>query len=61
MKLLLNVIFVLVLLAVTFFGMGPVLFADGSASERLGTLGVVLGIYLLIWLAYRALMRRLNR
>lgn len=61
MKLLVTVIFVLVFLTVTFFGIGPVLFADGPTSERLGTLGVVIGVYLLLWLAYRFLIGRLNR
>ena len=61
MRLLVTVIFVLVFLTVTFFGIGPVLFADGSDSERLGTMGIVFGIYLLLWLAYRFLIKRLNR
>jgi membrane protein DedA with SNARE-associated domain len=33
---------------VTFFGLGPVLFADGSMGERLVTLLVVVLIYLLL-------------
>ena len=48
---------VIIILAalLTFFGIGPVLFADGSMQERLITLSVVLilygllGILLLYW------------
>jgi fumarate reductase subunit C len=32
-------------LLVTFFGLGPVMFADGSNGERMATLAVVILIY----------------
>jgi len=32
-------------LLVTFFGLGPVLLADGSMGERMATLAVVVPIY----------------
>ncbi|MET3698797.1 hypothetical protein SAMN05877753_11032 [Bacillus oleivorans] len=41
-------LFVPVYLLITFFGLGPVLLADGTAGERLFTLLVVLGIYAVV-------------
>ena len=41
-------IFVVLYLLVTFFGMGPVLMADGSNTERFVTFIVVLIIYAII-------------
>jgi hypothetical protein len=38
-------LFVLLYAGVTFFGLGPVLFADGSMQERMITLAVVILIY----------------
>ncbi|WP_075981894.1 DUF6954 family protein [Bacillus massilinigeriensis] len=48
MKWLISTIFVLLYLGVTFFGLGPVLLADGSTQERMITLGVVILIYLVL-------------
>lgn len=45
MKWLIYLIFVVLFLGVTFFGIGPVLLADGSNLERMMTLAVVLLIY----------------
>lgn len=60
MRLIIHIIFIGLLLLVTFFGIGPVLMADGVLSERLITLAVVIGIYLiLIWL-YRRILRGLK-
>jgi uncharacterized membrane protein len=42
------VVFVPIYLLLTFFGLGPVLFADGSNSERLATFLVVVGLYILV-------------
>lgn len=39
-----SILFILV----TFFGLGPVIFADGSTSERVITLIIVLLVYTLI-------------
>lgn len=41
-----NIIFIILFGLVTFFGIGPVLLADGSLQERLITLGVVILIYI---------------
>ncbi|WP_070121257.1 DUF6954 family protein [Bacillus marinisedimentorum] len=48
MKLLMNALFIILLLGVTFFGLGPVLMADGSPLERMITLAVVLLAYLIV-------------
>lgn len=40
-------------LMVTFFGLGPVLFADGSQGERMGTFAVVLAIYSVLIVFFR--------
>jgi hypothetical protein len=48
MKVLFYIIMVAALILVTFFGLGPVVFADGSISERIITLLVVLMLYLLL-------------
>ncbi|WP_167345616.1 DUF6954 family protein [Paenibacillus riograndensis] len=46
---------------ITFFGLGPVLFADGSARERVLTLIVVLLIYTAVILAFRLILKRMRR
>jgi hypothetical protein len=48
-RILINVALVIILLLLTFFGMGPVLFADGTSTERMYTLLVVVLLYLLIF------------
>jgi hypothetical protein len=40
-----NIVIILGLILVTFFGIGPVLLADGSTTERMITLVIVLIIY----------------
>jgi peptidoglycan/LPS O-acetylase OafA/YrhL len=48
MKILFYIIMSIAFMLVTFFGIGPVLFADGSMGERLATLLVIMLIYLLL-------------
>jgi hypothetical protein len=48
MKWLIYFIFILLYLGVTFFGLGPVLLADGSIQERVLTILVVVLIYLIL-------------
>ncbi len=60
MKILFFGVIIAAFLLVTFFGLGPVLFADGSLSERIVTLLVVVLIYLLLgWIV--VWFRRRNR
>ncbi|NLW21799.1 MAG: hypothetical protein GXY88_00860 [Tissierellia bacterium] len=49
-----NIIFIILFLLISFFGMGPVLLADGTFKERMITLLVVLLLYgILIYIFYR--------
>ncbi|MGN7760711.1 DUF6954 family protein [Paenibacillus sp. 22594] len=61
MRGLLYVLFAILYLLTTFFGLGPVLFADGSAKERTLTLIVVLVIYAAITVWLRFILKRLRR
>lgn len=52
------IVFIVLFLLVTFFGMGPVLIADGTFQERMLTLLFVIVIYFLLILAFRYWLRR---
>jgi TM2 domain-containing membrane protein YozV len=61
MKILFYIIILAAFLLVTFFGLGPVMLADGSRGERLVTLLVVVLIYLLLlWITVRFRKRNKN-
>ncbi|MDF2904682.1 MAG: hypothetical protein K0R34_3 [Herbinix sp.] len=47
-KKIIYVILILLILVVTLFGLGPVIYADGTDSERMITLLVVIALYLVI-------------
>ena len=59
-KVIVDILFVALFLLITFFGIGPVLFADGSDRELLITFLVVLLIYA-IWFILLTLWRRKSR
>lgn len=61
MKWLIYVIFIIMYLLVTFFGLGPVLFADGTTTERVITFLIVLAIYILLTIVFRFVVRRIGR
>lgn len=61
MRGLVYVLFAILYLLTTFFGLGPVLFADGSAKERTLTLIVVLVFYAAITVGLRFILKRLRR
>lgn len=48
MKILFYIVIVIAFGLVTFFGLGPVILADGSVSERIATLLMVILLYLLL-------------
>lgn len=48
MKIVFYIIIAIIFIAVTFFGLGPVIFADGKMSERILTLGLVIVLYLML-------------
>lgn len=47
-RIIINTVFIILFGLVTFFGLGPVLLADGSAKERITVLVMVLIIYLIL-------------
>lgn len=54
MKILVYIIIAIAFLLITFFGLGPVILADGSMSERMWTLLVVLLLYFVLgWITLR--------
>lgn len=54
MKILFYFVMAVAFILVTFFGLGPVILADGSMSERMLTLLVVILLYLLLgWITIR--------
>ena len=53
--------FILMYLLVTFFGLGPVLLADGSDQERMMTLGAVLAIYIMLTISFRRFLKKRAR
>ena len=52
MKILAYVFIAVAFILVTFFGLGPVLFADGGLGERMMTLAIVLGIYVVLGISF---------
>lgn len=60
MKVIVDLLFVALFILITFFGIGPVLLADGSDKERLITFLVVLLIYV-IWFILLTLWRRKSK
>jgi hypothetical protein len=60
-KFLLHFIFIILIALVTFFGLGPVLFADGVIQERLWTAAIVVVIYILLVFLYRKAIQWVNR
>ena len=59
-KIIIIFIFVCLYLVVGFFGLGPVMFADGSMQERLLTLTIVLLIFVVITYIFIKLLRKLS-
>lgn len=57
---LLAFVFVLLYALTAFFGLGPVLFADGSMQERLWTLLVVLLIFAVLTVVLLWILRRMK-
>jgi len=60
-KFLLHFIFIILIALVTFFGLGPVLFADGVLQERLWTAAIVIVIYIILAYLYRKSIQWVNR
>jgi hypothetical protein len=60
MKIVLRIVFGIAFLLVAFFGLGPVLMADGMPGERTMTLIVVLGIFALLYIVYKWTIKRIS-
>jgi hypothetical protein len=58
MKVLAYVFIAVAFILVTFFGLGPVLLADGGLGERMITLAIVLGLYLVLIILFRNITRK---
>jgi len=60
-KILLHTFFIILLIVVTFLGLGPVLIADGSIQERIWTAAIVIVLYLVISFSYRIALKKVNK
>ncbi|MFE1242596.1 DUF6954 family protein [Fictibacillus sp. NPDC058756] len=60
MKIVLRIVFGIAFLLVAFFGLGPVLMADGMPGERTLTLIVVLLIFAALFAVYKSLKKRIS-
>lgn len=59
MKYIIYILLIVVFILNTFFGLGPVLLADGGFNERMLTLAIVIIIYILIiWIFIRTKKRK---
>lgn len=58
MKIVLRLLLFVLYALVTMFGLGPVLFADGTQQERMITLGVVIVIYAALTAAAYLIFRK---
>jgi len=61
MKWLIYAVFIIMYLLVTFFGLGPVLLANGTTTERVITFLVVVTIYVLLTIAFRFVVKKMVR
>lgn len=52
---------ILLLVLLTIFGLGPVLLADGTDTERMRTLVIVIVIYLAVFLSFYLVHRFTNK
>ncbi|MCQ4925372.1 hypothetical protein NE686_19870 [Tissierella carlieri] len=55
-----HIAFIILFLFISFFGIGPVIFADGTMNERIMNLLIIILAYvILIWL-YRIFIRKMR-
>lgn len=53
-------IFIILNLFITFYGIGPVIFADGSIQERSITLAIVLLLYVVLFAIFRFVLKKIK-
>ncbi|GGB39659.1 DUF6954 family protein [Fictibacillus barbaricus] len=58
MKIVLRIVFGIAFLSVAFFGLGPVMLADGMMGERILSLIVVLLIFAALYVLYKWSMKK---
>ncbi|MDM5330693.1 hypothetical protein [Neobacillus sp. CF12] len=61
MKFLVHAFFIMLLLLITFFGLGPVLFADGVIQERIWTAVIVIILYAILGFLYSKAIQWIKR
>lgn len=61
MKIVLRIVFGIAFLLVAFFGLGPVMLADGMMGERILSLIVVLLIFAALYVLYKWSMKKSRR
>ncbi|TDK61448.1 hypothetical protein E2K98_11145 [Bacillus salipaludis] len=61
MRLMFHAIFIIVLTLITFFGLGPIMLADGSLAERIITAFIVLILYVIIVFFYRRSLQSIKK
>ncbi|BDH61761.1 hypothetical protein MTP04_18910 [Lysinibacillus sp. PLM2] len=55
------VVFFVLFIGITFFGLGPVMFSDGSNQERFITFLIVLLIFVILTMLLIYMIKKLNR
>ncbi|QOR67773.1 hypothetical protein IM538_06465 [Cytobacillus suaedae] len=61
MKWFIHGVFGLLYLLVTFFGLGPVLLADGVIQERVVTAIIVFGVYCVLIVLHLLILKRMKK
>ncbi len=57
MKSIFSLLIIVGFILVTFFGLGPVMLADGSTSERIATLVIVILVYVILAILFRRIRK----
>jgi hypothetical protein len=60
-KFLVHALFIILILLVTFFGLGPVIYADGVIQERIWTATIVVAIYALLAILYSRVIKWMKK
>lgn len=60
-RIILITVFIILILLVSFFGLGPVILADGTWTERMLTLLVVIALYIIILVAFYFINKRIRK
>lgn len=58
MKWFIITVFIILFVVITFFGVGPVLIADGAMQERIITLAIVLLLYVAMSISLKILLKK---